>query len=754
VQLNSYYLYTHSFVVFSTGLHMNRFFSATTKRFLLFIVLLVLFLIAGNFVVPQQSKLRPVLKSKTTHIPTVPSPIPFSTQPIQRIAAADEPWDKNLVLPDTSDRLVHYTMDVQLDADKNVIYGWEIVEWRNETGKPQQNFPFHLYHNAWKNTQSTFAKENEYNLEQGITRKDFGYTNIKKAIWYSSKGEIDITPSCQYIQPDDNNINDQTVCMLSTPQSILPRQNLKLKLEFETKQPLPIARTGAIRDYHFVAQWFPKIGVWWKNAWNCHQFHARTEFFSDYGVYDVKITVPYRYIVGASGGIPKSHVVNNNNTTTYQFVQEDIHDFVWVTAPDLILLTRKFSHIHQEPDEQSDRHHPLKEVAVLLFLQPHHTQLADRYFDATFKALRYYGEWYGEYPYSTITVVDPAYGSSSGGMEYPTLFTGGTTVFAPREESSPEGVTVHEFGHQFWYGLVGTNEFEEAWLDEGFTTYSTDRVMRAGWKPFKQIIYYFGQWGSEGYNGLPFAIHEVDDIGLLSRADEIRRQGKNDIMTRLGWQYNRTYGLNSYTKPALSLMMLERYLGEEYMYRIMRTYHFRYRFKHPTSQNFIDIVNTVSGRNMDWFFQNTWFSSDVFDYSVDRITNLVPTSDGIFNINGGPDDTLQSISSSTMFECEVVIKREGEAIAPVDVLVTFKNGNQIREQWDGQYRWKKFFYQSDSPIASALVDPDHKLVLDINWNNNSKVVRPSNFVSMASLKYASKFMFWMQNFIDLMSFGL
>jgi hypothetical protein len=717
-------------------------------------VLSGIFLFIGTPVLSQQSKLQPVKKSRIVHVPKQLKPTVASHQPVQKLEADDGPWDKNLVLPDTSDRIVRYTMDVKLDTATNIISGWEILEWRNETGKPQRNFPMHLYHNAWKNNRSTFEKENTYRSDGSITEKECGYTNIKRAVWYSQKGEVDITRSFKYIHPDDSTSDDQTVCQLTTPKSILPGTSLKLKIEFETKQPRPVSRTGVVRNYHFVAQWFPKIGVWWKGNWNCHQFHANTEFFADYGVYNVKITVPGQYIVGASGGMAKSITTNNDGTATHQFIQEDIHDFAWVTAPDLVPIVRKFSHLHQEPDERSDRHHPLKEVSVILLVQPQHQFLANRYFDATFKALRYYGEWYGEYPYNAITVVDPANGSNSGGMEYPTLFTGGTTMFAPKEEPSPEGVTVHEFGHQFWYALVGTNEFEEAWLDEGFTTYSTDRVMRYGWKPFKNVQYYFGQWGWDGFIGMHMAVGEIDDMDLLAYNSQSQFFGKSDIMMRRGWEYNGTYGFNSYTKPALSLVMLERYLGEEMMYRVLRTYHFRYRFKHPTTQDFINTVNEVTGSDMMWFFRNTWFSSDIFDYSVDRITNRQPFSEGLFNINGGPNDTTKSVAPLYEYECEVVVKREGEAIAPVDVLVTFKNGEQRREAWDGQYRWKKFVYQSNTPVASVVVDPEHKLVLDVNWNNNSKVVRPPGFVAVAAQKIASKFMFWVQNYFNFFNYGL
>ncbi|MGB2867533.1 MAG: M1 family metallopeptidase [Bacteroidota bacterium] len=679
---------------------------------------------------------------------------PISTPPPQSLKQGVEEWDKNLVLPTSSERIANYTMDVKLDTAKNLISGWEIVEWKNNSGKPQTEFPFHLYHNAWRNNRSTFAKEAGWQLSRPNMRdEDYGYTNVKSIkVIDPKRGEIDITKTLEFIQPDDGNADDRTVFRVSIPPSISSFPSVKFRIEFETKQPLPLARTGAIRNYHFVAQWFPKIGVWWKprgseGAWNCHQFHATTEFFADYGVYDVKITVPKNYIVGATGGVPRNTVENTDGTHTLNFRQEDVHDFAWVTSPDLVVNVRKFSHTNADADERSDRHHVLKEVTVILLTQPHHANMIDRYYTAAFNALRWFGEWYGQYPYDYLTVVDPANDSRSGGMEYPTLFTGGTNMFAPKEASSPEGVTVHEFGHQFWYGLVGNNEFEEAWLDEGFNTYSTDRVIRTAWPQFKPVRYYFGGSGAGAYVGIPYVFDEVNTLGLPGATAELRRSGKNDVMARRGWEYNGTYGLNSYGKPGISLVMLERYLGEETMYRVMRTYHHRYRFQHPTSADFISAVNEISGKNMNWFFENTWYSSNLFDYAIDNIVNRrIPPYLGV------SDGTPGQSASGVHYECEVTVKRNEDAIAPVDVLIRFADGTERKELWDGQNRWKKFTYSTSSPITEAAVDPDQKLVMDINWNNNREVVRDSDFRSVAARKYASKYIFWLQNFLEMTTY--
>jgi len=315
---------------------------------------------------------------------------------------------------------------------------------------------------------------------------------------------------------------------------------------------------------------------------------------------------------------------------------------------------------------------------------------------------------------------------------------------------SPESVTVHEFGHQFWYGLVGNNEFEEPWLDEGFNTYSQDRVLMHGWSetpfqyensPWRGYDMYLGGRGAGTSVGIPVVVQEVPSLRLLTGNVQLRRSGKNDPMARKSWEYLDSYGLNAYTKPALTLHTLERYVGEEMMYRIMRTYHHRFRFRHPTSADFIKTVEEVTGKDMAWFFDQTWFSSDLFDYELYSIENTsIPAPSGV--IDGGTVDTDENTYLST-----VVVRRLGEAVAPVNILVTFEDGTTKVFDWDGKDRWTKLSLSGDVRVSSAIVDPYRKLLLDVNWVNNGKVVTQGP--STAALKWGVRFLFWVQSYLDL-----
>ena len=138
----------------------------------------------------------------------------------------------------------------------------------------------------------------------------------------------------RFIAPDDGNEDDRTVMAVTLPEPLGPGETITLDIAFTAKIPRPFARTGAIGNYFFIAQWFPKIGVLdAAGRWNCHQFHVGTEFFADFGVYDVRMTVPRGWPLAATGR-ERERTDNADGTTTHRYYQEDVHDFAWTTSPD------------------------------------------------------------------------------------------------------------------------------------------------------------------------------------------------------------------------------------------------------------------------------------------------------------------------------------------------------------------------------------------------------------------------------------
>src|SRR5262249_17445872 len=191
--------------------------------------------------------------------------------------------------------------------------------------------------------------------------------------------------------------------------------------------------------------------------------------------------VPRGYIVGASGREVTS-TDSSNGTAIHHYHGEDIHDFAWTTSPQFTVFTRTFTHP------------TLPQVQMRLLLRPDHAGQEARHFDAAAATLRYYGEWFGPYPYGNLTIVDPAFQGEGGARSPPPSLTAGTGWIAPAHVLTPESVTVHEAGHQWWYGLVGSNEFENAWMDEGINQFSEARVdeVAFGTKNFLARRYFGG----------------------------------------------------------------------------------------------------------------------------------------------------------------------------------------------------------------------------------------------------------------------
>jgi aminopeptidase N len=283
-------------------------------------------------------------------------------------------------------------------------------------------------------------------------------------------------------------------------------------------------------------------------------------------------------------------------------------------------------------------------------------------------------------------------------MEYPTFITGGTSWFTPKGDySEPEGVVEHEFGHQYWYGMVATNEFEDAWLDEGINQYTEAKVMDSLYGPYTSI---FNLWG------ITAGEREADRLSYARVAD-------HDAMAKNAWQYvdSGAYAGITYGKTAVILLTLENIIGEDTMRRAMHTYFMRTRFTHPTKEDFLKTIEEVSGKDLRWYFNQAVYGTQVLDYDVLKM-NSTP-------VDWYKED-LKEKKGETEYISNVWIHRKGEFVLPVEVEVKFDNGDKVREHWDGQDRWVRYEYHKKAKLESVEVDPDHKIEFDRNNFNNSR----------------------------------
>ena len=583
-----------------------------------------------------------------------------------------------------STRIVAYAIDAKLDPKKHTIDATETLEYLNLTGQPQQTFPFHLYMNAFQ-PQSTFMTEVHRSGTRGNGPGSAWDPLHKGAIDVShlEADGADLTDKMQFIHPDDDNAQDKTVFQVTLPKPVPPGATVKFSFTFHELLPEVVERTGYKHDFDMVGQWFPKVGVWWKNAWNCHQFHATTEFFADFGTFDVKITLPKNEVVGAGGDLVDRHD-NPDGSMTLHYWSQDVHDFSWAASPSFTRVEDSWTGSSGQP------------VKIVVLMSPGNMPSAPRYVKALKGTLTMFDKWYGPYPYDRITLIDPPHGGSdAGGMEYPTLITGDTSWNMPKQILLPEIVTEHEFGHQYWYGMVATNEFEEAWLDEGINSYTEVKVMDA-------------LYGKNSFMNFPFAQLSEDGAErtmYLSSPD-------SDPISRLGWKFysSNSYGAITYGKSATMLLTLEKVIGEDTLREALHTYFMRYRFTHPTGTDFIKTVEEVSGRDLKWYFDQAVYGTQVMDYSV-------------ANAHSDPlkwwEPAAGSNRKDEVYRTYVSVKREGDFVFPVDVVVKFDDGSTATEHWDGQERWTRFQYDRKAKVVSAEIDPQNQVTMDRNFFNNS-----------------------------------
>jgi len=313
-------------------------------------------------------------------------------------------------------QVANYSMDVRLDPSRKVITGRETLTWTNTSRDGVGEMWFHLYWNAFANNASTFIVEGRptrQEVSREFQKDDWGYSRIQSIgiLPGPSSPAYDLMPGLTFRHPDDDNTLDRTVFSVKLPKLLGPGQAIRLEITWEGKVPRPLSRTGAYKDYYLLGQWFPKVGVYGDGGWNCHQFHDTSEFFADYGTYDVRITLPARFVVGATGR--RLELIRHaDGTATHRFVQASVHDFAWTASPRFLEYKQRFEFA------------PGKTTEIILLLQPEHQRLKDRYLKAVMAAVKLASRNYGDYPYETVTCVDPAYNSRSGGTVCSSIMNG------------------------------------------------------------------------------------------------------------------------------------------------------------------------------------------------------------------------------------------------------------------------------------------------------------------------------------------
>jgi hypothetical protein len=644
-----------------------------------------------------------------------------------------------------SPRISQYKIKAELIPSTQTVKGEVIIDWKNTSRDTVKDLQFHLYLNAFKNGRSTFQAQGRSTASE---QSDFGFIDIDDI--RTSQGE-NLTNRLRFIQPDEVQSpgkltlpdekplspdiygKDQTVVSVPLSNGVLPDSSIRVKIRFTSKLPKLSFRTGYSNNYFFVAQWFPKLGVYEpagmryskKGGWNTHQFHPNSEFYANHSLYQVDITLPSEYVVGSGGKLMNKQDADGKQTLSYR--AEDIVDFAWTASKDYLVVDDQWKHVN-----------------IKLMIQPEHFGQVERHIKAAKFALEYLDQHVGPYPWNHLTIVDPpAYAQGAGGMEYTTMITAGTFYMLPEQIRMPEMVTVHEFGHAYFMGILASNEFEEPWLDEGVNSYWENRIM---------------DWAyGEKTSMFDFPFFHIGDVEF-ARISWLLSYRPNLVATfNNSWSFPRnTYGPSVYQKPATMLNTLERIIGQETMDRIFKKYYERWAFRHPSSHDFVKVVNEVVtetygnkfGENLDWFFDQFLFGTASVDYAV-RFITVGPAREkgGLFDQDTGKI-FLEPKRAEGMFRSVVQLERLDDGIIPVEIRVTFDNGEEVTEHWGGKEKVFDLIYEKPARVVSACVDPQNKILLDANFLNNSYTLKPS---VKPALKWTARFLFLVESLIHSMS---
>lgn len=630
-----------------------------------------------------------------------------------------------------ADEVASYRIEVALDPASHRLTAVQFVEWTNTTTIATDELYLHLYLNAFAGPETTFMRELRSSPWAGVPPPDggWGWTRISRLTLPDGS---DLLPGLEFARPDDGNPGDFTVARVPLPREVLPGARVRLQIAFEAQLPQVVSRTGHVGDFHLVGQWFPKLGVFeGEDGWNCHQFHAGSEFFADFGSYRVAVTVPERWLVGATGvEIGRETAADGRQTLIYR--AERVHDFAWCAAPpDLMqIVEAEFEPGRDVPMPWLEKARArlglsaaeleLPPMSLRLMIPRTHEALAPRMLRAARLAVAWFGLHFGAWPYPQLTVVSPPPGAeAAGGMEYPTFITTGADrldAFWPFAWSSDiESLTVHEFGHQYFYGLLASNEFEEAWLDEGLTSWAETACMSdIVADRLAPDIHPYSYWGAERF---AFA------RSLLPLTP-----------ARRSWEFRSadSYYLASYTKTALALETVEGLIGAAAFARGLRAYVERHAFAHPTGSDLVAALGEAAGRDLAPFFAQAIWGDEIADWGVSAVRHRGRREPQGLLWDGSEWRPAAGAASAAgagpgggPWLVEVELVRRGDFLGPVVVELGWDGGSTERRVWEASERWVRWLIDSDRRLEQVIVDPDGVWALETRRADNYWRERPA-----------------------------
>jgi hypothetical protein len=633
-----------------------------------------------------------------------------------------------------SDRVVNYQIDATLDPVKHTVDGKQKLTWRNRSKVEVRSVYLHLYMNAFEGNASTFFTEQRHSgrgfrTDVSTGEGEWGHIALRKV----SQGGAKVAWS--YVHPDNGPETDHTVVRFDLPAPVAPGASTVMEIDFLTKLPRVIARAGYFGSFHLVGQWFPKIGVLelpgergaTAPRWNVHEHHQESEFYADFGNYDITLRAPKDYVIGATGEL-QAPPVEKDGMLTHHYVQGDVHDFAWTA-----------DNRSAKPLVDSWTGPGSPKVTLKVIYPPEMKASATAAMKAAKDSLAYFSNTLGPYPYKTLTVVVPPFNAAeAGGMEYPTFITvEGKTTVEPKTlaQFDIDFVTIHEFGHGYFYGILASNEHEEPMLDEGLNQYWNWRMLRER----KQAIYPASPFLKS--IGVTASFEGFDaDRTAAPREEPADPIGEN--------AYDRLQGIGpAYVRTATMMHDLEAQLGKEATERAFKEYYKRWKFRHPSVADLRETLAEASGQRavVEAMFAQQVYATAKIDDRVDKFTSeeVLPQR-GTREVKGAWIEESEDVIDKRIadarkawdkanpkpkagagpfpYRTSVVLRRRGAAV-PQTVLVKFADGSSETAVWNNDARWERLTWVRPSRAVSVELDPQRQHYLDVSKLDDSRTLK-------------------------------
>lgn len=613
---------------------------------------------------------------------------------------------------------VNYTISVELNDKNHTLYGNESFEYTNNSPDQLNEIYIHLWPNAYSNKKTALAKQT---YQMGENELTLGNDSLKGSISQLDFKVNDIPVLWEY---EAHNID---ICVLRLNEPLLPGNKIIVSTPFFVKIPSgSISRLGHVGQSYQITQWYPKPAVYDKDGWHQMPYLTQGEFYSEYGSFDVSVTLPENYIIGATGDLQTASEVDfltqlaektaeelkdvqpgkknypkgsndfpatSTTKKTIRYTQKNVHDFAWFADKRYMVLKGEVELPHSK-----------RKVTSWAMFTPRNKGLWSKAIEYINDATFYYSKWNGDYPYNQVTAVDGTI-SAGGGMEYPNVTVIGNSSTAMELEV----VIVHEVGHNWFYGQLGSNERVHGWMDEGMNTLNEIRYVQTKY-PNNTALSDMVLGGRFHLNNLDH--HDMADISYRAIAGIGEDQPIESHSARFT---SANYGIIMYQKTGLVFYYLKDYLGEELFDKCMQDYYRDWEFKHPKPEDMQASLEKSSGKKLDWLFNDLIKTTNHIDYKISSAkkteagyivkTKNVGQVDGPLEINGILNDSVVETVWIEPGSKKNEVKLTSEKLDEIRI----DEGKDIPEMSRQNNSWsKERFLNKVEPLKFEFLIGDHE----------------------------------------------